>query len=694
MSSDRAAREPERTAVPTRTLPVMLGVFAVALLVRLLYLFAFRDSPYFHVPVVDAEWHDNWAWAWAEGTWSMDGRAFFRAPLYPLWLSFWYGLLGHDPGAIRVVQGVLGAGTAAAVAGVGVRWAGEWVGAWAGARVGWVAGLLAAAYGPFVFFDGELLIPNLLLSLLAWGLFLLSGRVGWGALVGGAVLWGLAVIARPNALALLPVGVWLVWVGSAGSWRGLSRGLSRGVRVAVFSALLLVPALVVTGVNRAVEGEWVFVASQGGVNFYAGNHVGASGRSVQIRDLGEMVSWREFVDASQGVVARELGREVSSREVSNYWLHRGFDSWREAPGAMLRLTARKAYYLINAYEIPNNRDLYGERPWILRVLLWKTPLLAVPWGLLFPLGVMGLVLGLRDHGLRRITLGLGGWMVLYGASVIPFFVSARFRLPLVIPVVLLAALALTRWRSWRSPVVLVVGLVALLVSNSPLWGVRVDNPTQEMARLASTLLRSGDAQRGVAILEGVREKDPENLTWNYMLAEAYGGAGRFEEALVLYRKVAERRPDDADLLFNLGVAFLELQQPAEAVEPLTRAGEARPDDPAIWVNLGVAREGAGDVRGAESAYLRALELEPDDVLATVRLGGLWVGANQSARAVPLLERVLGAHRTVYELRYLLAVAYARTGELDKALEEIDTALHIQPHDPQGLALQEWIQSQR
>ena len=39
--------------------------FVVALVVRLVYLAAFRGSPYFAVPIVDAQWHDIWASSWA-----------------------------------------------------------------------------------------------------------------------------------------------------------------------------------------------------------------------------------------------------------------------------------------------------------------------------------------------------------------------------------------------------------------------------------------------------------------------------------------------------------------------------------------------------------------------------------------------------------------------------------------------------
>ena len=532
-----------------------LLTFVLALAVRAAYVFAYRASPFFSHLIVDGQWHDEWAWAWARGAWNMDGHAFFRAPLYPFWLSLVYRIFGHDLLAARMIQAVVGAGTAAAIAGSAHRFGGR--------RAGLAAGVLAALYGALVFFDGELLIPNLLLALMAWALFLLLGPPRLRNAVAAGALLGLAAAARPNALAVLPAAaIWVWWRGRGASAGDAARARTeasektrRGARTAAawVAGLGLLPALILTGVNAAAEGTFVFVSSQGGVNFYAGNHGLASGRSVEIPELRNIVSWRQFVDQSRAVAEEAAGRPLDSREVSSWWLRRGLHWIGSHPAKALGLYARKAYYLVNAFEIPNNRDLYFDRVGPVRWLIWKSWPLVFPWGLVFPVAVVGWFAAWGDRRTRPGAALLTGWFVLYALSLLPFFITARFRLPLVIPVLVAAGYAAARWRSVFRGSALAAGLVALVVVNTNFFHVRLENPALETARMGDILLRSGQVAEGTALLEKAHRKTPNDVSITNLLADAYSRAGKLEDAARLYNDVLMARPDDPDVRFNLGV---------------------------------------------------------------------------------------------------------------------------------------------
>lgn len=637
----------------------MAAVFAVALAVRLAYLAAFRSSPFFGGLMVDAQWHDEWAWNLARGAWTPGGHAFFRAPLYPFWLGLWYWILGHDLTAIRVVQAVLGAGTAAALAGAGRRIF--------GGRAGLAAGLVAALYGTLVFFDGELLIPNLLLALLAWALFFLAGRPRLRNELIAAALLGLAVAARPNALVLLPVLlVRLVLVGR------------RARTVLLAAGVGLLPALGLTAANAAIEGTWVFVASQGGVNFYAGNHARASGRSVEIPELADIVSWRQFVAESRRVAEHARGRSLDSGQVSRWWFRRGVDWIGAHPAAAAKLTLEKAYYLLNGFEIPSNRDPYFHRPGILRLLLWHAGPAAFPWGLVFPLAVAGGALALGDPRRRRWAVPLVLWFVLYALSVIPFFVTGRFRLGLLPPVLLLAGYALVAGRRLLSPRAWIPALVALGIANSNLAGARTENPAQELVRLGNAEMRQGRREDGLRSLEAGYRLDPRSAIAADLLAEAYMKASRPADAAPLFQQAVNARPGDANLRFDLGVAFLEMERFDQAAAAFETAVRLDSTDVGSWTNLGVAEESRRRMDRAEAAYRRALSLDPADRVAGLRLAGLLGAGGRETEAMRILRRGLDRDPGLTDFRIALALAYADAGNLDTARAEADTVLMRDP----------------
>ncbi len=90
-----------------------LVVLALAFIVKGSYLREKRDLPDFSRPTLDAKYHDDWAWGLTSGDWTprMDearGDAYFRAPLYPYFLSLLYRIFGHSYLAVRLAQILIG----------------------------------------------------------------------------------------------------------------------------------------------------------------------------------------------------------------------------------------------------------------------------------------------------------------------------------------------------------------------------------------------------------------------------------------------------------------------------------------------------------------------------------------------------------------------------------------------------------
>ncbi|HMB68225.1 MAG TPA: glycosyltransferase family 39 protein, partial [bacterium] len=194
------ARAPDRTAA---------AVFLAALAIRSIFLISGSDAPTFDVPIVDAATYRIRALRLAGG----DGvtPAFFWQPVfYPLFLAAVHSVLGPAAWTAKIVQAVVGAGSCALTCRLGTIAFDR--------RTGLAAGLVTAAYGPLVFFDGELLATGwatfwsvALLVLLVRASVRL--RIRDGLLLGACA--GLGVLTRPTLLPFVAAAaVWLAMRGA------------------------------------------------------------------------------------------------------------------------------------------------------------------------------------------------------------------------------------------------------------------------------------------------------------------------------------------------------------------------------------------------------------------------------------------------------------------------------------------------
>ena len=540
-------------SVNRETARTVLVVFAAALAARLLYLFEFQRSVFFSVPLLDAAWHEQWAGRVAQGH-LLDGAPYFRAPLYAWILALLQTLFGGGPWAPRLAQALLGAATAAGVA-------------WAAARLidrrsGLAAGLIVAFYGPLIFTGGELLHETLVTALLT-GLFVLlvQGQLELDDPDAGTLPWflaalclGFAAITRPNALAVLPALLAAPWLLSKSA--GLT-GRARRLLVPMAFGVLL-PILPVTAINFIASGDLVWIASQGGINFYAGNNGAADGRSVIVPELSGTGGWEDFVPRVREIAERAEGRKLRPSGVSDYWAGRAWSWIRENPAAAGALTLRKLGALLGGYEIPNNRDIGVARhdSLLLSILVGRAGPFFYPWGLLLPLAAMGLWLA-PD---RRRLFGAWAPALLFALSLLPFFICDRFRLPLVPFLAVPAGLALVRLPEllarparWRGA--LAAGGVALLLT-LPTWGASTGGaPADAWHKLGEALYNKGEYSGSVEAFNEALRFAPDDPVIRLARAYALQGVGADSLAEIELTEVARRLPESWQAQYGCGLSL-------------------------------------------------------------------------------------------------------------------------------------------
>src|SRR5438876_5844482 len=187
------------------------AIFAVALAVRLVYLWQIRRSPFFDVLMGDARSYDAWAMQIAGGDWIGRG-VFYQAPLYPYLLGALYTIAGRSLLGVRIVQAAIGSAACVLLALAGRRFFSD--------RAGVIAGFGLALYAPAVFFDGLLQKSSLdifLVCLALWQIGRLSEtprRISSWLLLG--VTMGALALTRENAIVLTAAIVAGVMAGPQG----------------------------------------------------------------------------------------------------------------------------------------------------------------------------------------------------------------------------------------------------------------------------------------------------------------------------------------------------------------------------------------------------------------------------------------------------------------------------------------------
>lgn len=489
------------------------AIFTLALVVRLLHGLAVRREPMFGFPLVDEGlyWREAVRIASGAGT----DPVFYWPPLFSHVLAALVRLFGTTAGAARFLLLVLSALAAPLIMKL------------ARPAIGNVAALLAgtfvALYAPAVFYGAELLPASLvlLLNVLLLLTLLAAERNGRTHLFGLAgLLLGLSALAWPPILLLAPFLLFRL------------RRVKRGALVLAAGAVLaILPAML----HNARGGDFVPISSNGGINFYMGNHEGADGWSARAPELPNEPGQARW--AGQALAEQARGRRVKPSEVSEFWFRRAAHWIGTNPGAAFRLLGRRLYAFSNDRDISDNLDFRAteERSLPLRVTPFR-------FGLLLALALPGI-------GVLRRTSS-GRLLLLYGVAVslppLAFFVLGRFRLPLL-PFLAIGAAA---------------GLVSIVAALRGNWRRAVPSA----ALVLAVLVFSHAGFLGIAT----------DTTWHYhyLRGDAFYRTGRLNDATQAYEE-SIRRNDRVPAVMNaLGYLYAEQGVQLDRAETLIRTAIA------------------------------------------------------------------------------------------------------------------------
>lgn len=745
------------------------AIFLLALALRLLYLAEIRDIGFWSQPLSDARIYVERAAGIAAGDW-LGPADFVHAPLYAYVLALirvLAGALGADPADLlwpRIVQAVLGSLACVILYFAARRW-------FASTRnpnpqspipsppLPLLSALLLALHPPAIFFDGliqKTSIENFLACALLWLLAAARDAQRAGpALPRAAILWSLTGItfalfclSRQTALALLPIPLAMIWfcrrsspvtdggggggaVSEANDGGGRSTPLRQppnanapavSIRTAdprspIPSSLLLSALFLLflsltfapwVARNRAVLGEFMLSTPNLGQNFFMGAQPSATGTYLPFARGKANAEYEQ--DAWVRYAEQSAGRDLTAREVSSFYLDRALDWIYNHPGEWAALTLKKLAMTIGACEIPDTEDyyLYRERSFILRIL---DPVLH--FGVLFPLGVMGIVLTARAPAARaspRIPPSPGRrslwplylWLLLNVLAVAAFVVFARYRFPIVPVLCLFAAAPVAALASFLAPTPsphghagevsrtgraaargallwpVACGLVALLLSNFPFFSSRAPRPFS-FANHAVALADAGRPDEALAEVDRAialsNSPDPETLTTR---ASILIDLARYAEALADLDRAIALDPSFAAAHRARGVALLRSGNLDAADEALRRAITLDRFDHVAMTLLAEVVAQRGQFNDAFILLKRAIELRPRYAEAHLNLGNIYMAANDPASAVTPYKDAIALRPDYADAWFNLGLAQANSNQLSAAAESFRKVLELDP----------------
>jgi len=639
---------------------ILVSILLLGLVLRISYLWEIANDPGFRFPPMDGGFHDYWARGLATGDWTVVENLYdfqdpeictspyFRPPAYPFFLAVTYSISNCSYLAARIVQ--MGVGLLSCVL---AYFLGK--------------GVFGRIYWAFIYFEGELLAPVLLVLL---GLLLMHVLRLWydrpspgRAFAAGASL-GLFALARANVLLFGPVALgWFWWVMRR---KNGSKGITASWLGFIFGAAVVIAPVTIR--NYIVAKDFILITSNAGINFYISNNEKSTGFTPAIPALEEITylgrsGWRssDYPKMVRGVEALE-GKKMKHSKVSSYFARKAIDYIREHPGRILKLMVIKTALFWGPAEVSNNKEIQYEKQNSLTLRYLPGFPIAISFAVV---GLAHLFLGRKkrhrqNEDILTVTQRQFEMSVLillfifaYFISFLPFFVAGRYRVPIIPFLLLFGAYGL--YRTGR------------LVISRDLY----DGGAWLVIYIALYMM----ASRPIVLYK------PDLAKWHNDRAAHYRLAGQLDLAVEECRKAIKIRPNYTYAHNNLGTVLQLQGKLDEAIDHFRRSLEFSPNANAHY-NLGNMLRSQGKLRKAISHYNQALQLEPNHASTHNVLGFMFGSQGNLDEAIGHFRQALQAKPDYAEARYNLGNALRLQGKLDEAIKHYTEALHIVKDRPE------------
>ena len=472
-------------------------------------------------------------------------------------------------------------------------------------KVGIIAGLLAAIYAPFLFFEGIYLGTSVVTFFLMASLFcLVHTGTKWSSHLlafASCLFLALAITGRPNLLLLAPIPLLFFLLNKK------NFGKISFVYILIAVSGLAIP-IGLTGLhNYLAGGQFIILTTHGGINFYIGNHENASGTWEAPEGIEASVSAINLVE-SKRFAEVATGKELTASQVSRFWYNKAFSFILGHPFQWGGLIVKKLLLFWSGYEVPVNYDYHFYQRY--------SSLLRLPFinsMFYMPFAILGIIIFAPEWRKYWVLYALIGTACL---SVVIFYIGHRYRI-VVMPIIIIISSA---------------GLVALfdfmrekglkrwftLVSLLLLFAIQIGYTQNRISKISyandyynisTAYLTKENLESSIYWGQHAVAEDPTYVNAHYNIGIAYLKLKQYDKALVVFSTVIKIDPTEAGAQRNVGGLLLMRREYSKALHHLEKSLEYEPGNIITLMNLGLAHYYLWEYKKAIDAWQLLLDID-------------------------------------------------------------------------------------
>jgi 4-amino-4-deoxy-L-arabinose transferase-like glycosyltransferase len=397
------------------------AVVFLALILRVLALLDLRGSIYIDFPILDESIYHTWATKIADGTYQSSSVYQF-APLPAYLMASIYKIFSPDILYIRIMNTIFGVLTCWLVYLIGREMISR--------TIGLFACLVACLYKPFIFYSIVPLKASLSVFLFASTIYFFLAIMNKASMIKMVLLGisiGLILNVRPQCAVMVPVVPCLIlWNMRKG--RSSLRVLGTFLLLYMVGLCISISPFVIR--NYRVSGELALATPQSGFNLYQANKLQGQGPAPFATTLPIEQGIQFTIEAS-----RRVGKKLSPREASSYWTHEVIKMASQQPFVFIRKIGHKTLFFFQEFQPWNHYHIGFMSDY---VPFFKIPFFS--FFLVLPFGMAGMAVSI--FGSRKL-LALTVIFFSYASTLIVYFTTVRYRLPLLIILIPFAVIGIS-----------------------------------------------------------------------------------------------------------------------------------------------------------------------------------------------------------------------------------------------------------